>query len=323
MNEKCMISIIIPIYNAEIYLRTMLNSIVNQKYKDFEVILIDDGSKDGSTEICKQFTNQNSKFKFYKKDNTGVSDSRNYGISRASGKYVCFIDSDDYIDEYYLSNMVDALLTTNVQMVCCEYKTFKHENELVKETNTKNNFTPTLYEKESKYKIIFDKFGGYLWNKLFIRDVIVNNNIKFNKNVFMSEDMLFVFDYLKYVDKVICLDVSNYYYRKLENSASKNLKNKNWFSIFKVYDHIIENRSLYTKELYNEIIFRYQYYLLFAKYRLKFNSEETELKKTIEERLKKAKKMKVQFSGKQKIKLFVYNYFNYISFKAKLKNRKD
>lgn len=129
MNRECLISIIVPIYNAEKYLESCLNSIFKQTYKDFEVLLVDDGSQDASKEICMEFVKKDKRFKYYFKNNGGLSSARNFGIKNANGSILTFIDSDDWIDENYIETLVMPFLTNDnldisISPYIEEYKSF-------------------------------------------------------------------------------------------------------------------------------------------------------------------------------------------------------
>lgn len=321
MKKNNLISIIVPIYNADKYLNNLLNSVNNQNFNNYEILLINDGSKDQSERICLNYLKVNSCAKYYKKENTGVSDTRNFGIEHANGKYICFVDADDILCENYLKDLITLLENNNSDMSCCDYAKF---NDKIIECNDECKKVVT-YENNSKYDLIYDKYGGYLWNKLFIRSIIIDNNIKFNDDIGMCEDMLFVFEYLKYVNKISCTNNKNYNYRIIKSSASKNIKNIKWFSIFKTLDKIIENKDLYSATTYNSVIYSYIFYLYEAKYRLKFNKNIKEYKKIkldIKNRIKNIRKLKnIKFTLKQNFKIFIYKYFNTIAFK--IKKRRD
>lgn len=309
-----LVSIIVPIYNAAEYLQDLLDSVKKQIFDNYELILVNDGSTDNSEKICIDNTKTNHKIKYFKKENTGVSDTRNYGIEKSTGKYICFIDADDILDKNYLNDLVYSI--DKYDLSCCEYRKFSIQID--------NMATIPLVSKEyigkEIYQILYDQYGGYLWNKLFVRDIIVNYNLKFNKEISMCEDMLFVFEYLKHANSVICINRQNYNYRIVDSSASKNLNNMKWFSLFKTLDKIISERKLYTEKLYNTIMYSYIFYLYEARYRLKCNKKNenyTIYKKNINNRIKSLKKYEYSLSFKQSIKLFIYRYFNTIAFKIK------
>lgn len=315
---KNLISVIVPIYNAQEYLQELLDSINSQVFDNYELILINDGSSDDTEKICKKNLERNSKIRYYKKKNTGVSDTRNYGIEKATGKYVCFVDADDVLSENYLNDLVDAISSKDYGLSCCEYKEFSEK--IFNEEDCSISIEKHEYVGEDRYQLIYSKYRGYLWNKMFIRDVIIDNNIKFDKNIFMCEDMLFIFEYLKCIDKVICVNKKNYNYRIVDNSASKNIKNMKWFSIFNMLDKLIHDKTIYNQVMFNKVMYSYLVYLYEAKYRLKYNKENVDYllyKNDIDDRLSKLKEYNYNLSFKEKIKIFIYKYFNKIAFDMK------
>ena len=129
MNE--LISVVVPIYNVEKYLPRCIDSIINQTYKNLEIILVNDGSKDRSLEICKNYMIRDFRIKIINKPNGGLSDARNAGIKQASGKYICFVDSDDFIKEKMIEDMLSALLNTNSDICVCDME-YLYDNDVVK-----------------------------------------------------------------------------------------------------------------------------------------------------------------------------------------------
>ena len=119
-----LISIIVPIYNVENYLRQCLDSIMSQSYQNFECLLINDGSPDHSADICREYVEKDSRFKYFEKDNGGVSSARNLGIELSKGEYITFIDSDDWVDSDYLEVLYNALIDENADISVSTYKIF-------------------------------------------------------------------------------------------------------------------------------------------------------------------------------------------------------
>ena len=315
--KNLLISIIIPIYNAERYLRELLDSIYNQTFLNYEVILINDGSIDKSEDVCLEYVNKDNRYKYYKKDNSGVSDTRNYGITLANGKYICFVDADDLLSADYLQIFINNISEDEVQMVCCDFQRFYDEENIKLNLNDLEEGKIKEYSNHDKFELLFSHCYGYLWNKIFVRDIILKNNIKFAKDIYMCEDMLFVFEYLKYINKVVFVDKKNYKYRIISGSASKSLRNIKWFTIFKAFEKLISENSVYDKNIFNRIMYAYIFYLYEARYRLKFikdNSNYLNIKNDINRRIKELKKFDYNLMLKQKLKIFLYKYFNSLAF---------
>lgn len=130
------LSIIIPVYNSEKYLKNCLDSIVAQTYSQWECLLIDDGSTDCSSKICKNYAEQNPRFKYLRKKNGGVADAGNYGLERVQGEYVSFVDNDDLLHPMMYQYLIDALENTNSEVSCCNYfKDFRSYDEVAKDLN--------------------------------------------------------------------------------------------------------------------------------------------------------------------------------------------
>ena len=120
--ENELVSIIVPVYNVEQYLEKCVNSIINQSYKNLEIILVDDGATDNSGKICDELAKLDNRIKVYHKENGGLSDARNYGVERATGEYIGFVDSDDYIDPKMYEKLYEAIKKENVDVVECSFK---------------------------------------------------------------------------------------------------------------------------------------------------------------------------------------------------------
>ena len=317
MKKNKLISLIVPIYNGEKFLSNLFHMIDSQTYKFFEVLLIDDGSTDLTSKICMDKEKNDSKYHYFYKKNSGVSDSRNLGINNALGEYICFVDVDDGFSNNYLKHFEECLENEKVDFVCCDIMKFRdnitNENE--------ENVLKISQNIEDKYSILFSKYAGYIWNKIYNKKKLIENNIYFKSNLHMCEDLVFNYEYLKYVEKFTCLENKNYYYRISTLSASKNLANQKWFTIFDSFDFLLNKKDEYDEHLYNMICYSYIVNLLQGKYRLNYIDDKEfykEKKLEIENRFSSLKKMKYKLTIKEKIKVFMYKNFNYISFKYKL-----
>lgn len=213
MNNK--ISVIIPIYNSEKYLQGCLDSVLSQSYAEWECILIDDGSRDLSGSICDEYSKRDNRFKVIHKLNEGVSCARNTGIEIAEGKWIVFIDSDDYIMNCYLEELMRCV-DKDVDFVFSGYTKFQNDKIL-----DVVSFPSGRYSDCMKSKIIHTlSCIGTPWAKLYKREIIISNNIRFEKNLSISEDRLFMYSYLVYANSVFVSDRSDYYYRANEKSIS-------------------------------------------------------------------------------------------------------
>lgn len=206
-----LLSIIVPIYNAEKYLRACLNTLVNQTYKNKEIILIDDGSTDASDKICDDYTEQYSFVKVVHKQNGGVVSARNMGLELAKGDYIAFVDNDDELDLDMYQIMLHGLEQTKSQAAFClyidEYGDFK-----VKNRQTAIHTPQLLRTNKDAMLSIFQKgIGGFLWNKVFRRDAVMN--VRFSSDCSLTDDLDFVWRTLKNVSSVCIFDMPMYHYR--------------------------------------------------------------------------------------------------------------
>lgn len=192
-----MITIIIPVYNSEDYLTVCLESVIRQTYKDFECIIVDDGSKDNSLSIAKDYENRDVRFRVYHKENGGVSSARNYGIERAKGDYIYFVDSDDELYEDALSVLVFHI-SEDVDLVFGGYTRYDNSGRMIDPVKKVNSFVAT--PKEAMDLIAYPKryyFAlGMPWLNLFKKSLIMRNNLRYNEQYSIYEDLLFLVSYI-------------------------------------------------------------------------------------------------------------------------------
>ena len=208
MNE--LISVIIPVYNVEQYVESCLNSVINQSYTNLEIILVDDGSTDRSGEVCDQYALKDNRIKVIHEENAGLGEARNRGVRIASGDYICFVDSDDWIEEDYCKELVKAAERTNSDIAICGY------NECFKDGKTPkvkydDCFTTTGKEilhytmtANSKYW-----FNISVWNKLYKREII--SGLWFKSRVY--EDIMYNAESMYKANKIAYINQCLYNYR--------------------------------------------------------------------------------------------------------------
>ena len=237
-----LVSIIVPIYNSEKTIERCIKSIINQTYSNIEIILIDDGSTDKTEFICKKYEEEDERITFVKRDNSGVSNARNYGIKISKGKYIQFVDSDDYIDKYFVEKMVKSIEKNNADLVICGINIVKRE-KMYSNAIASKNINDLRIEKKIFNNLVDTGLIFYIWNKLYLKEYIQN---LFDNNMSLGEDVIFNLNYLKNVEKVNIIDDILYYYTM--NEKGINIKN---FSLNNKYiDNLLEN-SLY---IYNNLI---------------------------------------------------------------------
>lgn len=203
------ISVIVPVYKVENYLHRCIDSILVQSFTDFELLLIDDGSPDNCGKICDEYAAKDGRVRVFHKPNGGVSSARNLGLDNAKGEWVAFIDSDDYVAVDYLEELVSFERKTGSELVTISTKI----DDTNKSLTLSNNQFSLLF---SKYKFI--NFCPP-WGKLFVRELISKQNLRFNTQVHLGEDVMFVLLYLLSIEKITLL-LSNKYHYELERPDS-------------------------------------------------------------------------------------------------------
>ena len=241
-----MISIIIPCYNAEKTIKRCLESVISQTYKNIEIVIINDGSIDKTDSIIKKYINDN-RIKYYNRSNHGIGKTRNFGIKEATGEYITFLDSDDYLPNDAIDNLYKLAQKNKLDLVVSDYyvdnKNIKSEKiKSFPITNVKNN--PNL---------IFD-INLAPWNKLYKKELI--ENIKFEENL-KYEDAPFVIESIIKAKKIGKLDKETYYYVVNSNSETT-IRDERIFDIFKILDiigRLVENKKQLT-EVYKTLCIR-------------------------------------------------------------------
>ena len=241
-----LISIIVPVYNVENYLKKCVYSILNQSYKNLEVILVNDGSTDNSGKICDELSREDSRIKVYHKDNGGLSDARNYGVAKANGEYVGFVDSDDYIDQYMYENLYKAIRKYNTQIAECGITRVY-----------KNNKLRPHYDGE-EYSLVVDREGylkEYLENRKVygaavckLLSIDLAKVLKFPDGK-VYEDVFYTLELLKKVDKYT-LSSGNYYYYYIRGNS---ITTKTFSSRDMDYIEIIDKIGEYTLNNYTKL----------------------------------------------------------------------
>lgn len=262
------ISVIIPVYNTEKYLRRCLDSIMEQTYKDFECILVDDGSTDGSGKICDEYAVKDNRFKVLHKKNGGASSARNLGLDNVRGKYVAFCDADDYTSNIWLETFV-ANMKNNDMVVSSFYKI---KNKIQESVIYSYNIT----QMDLLWAVLeMDGTAGFLWNKCFRADIIKHNNIRFNEKYKLWEDETFVSECALYTQRVVICEKTTYYYSEpLYSIKYKNISRfEAALEIFENTKKIIGNDSplrLINKLLLKRLLSSLSYYYNNYQYRKAF-----------------------------------------------------
>lgn len=282
-----MISVIVPIYNVEKYLSKCIESIIDQTYKDLEIILVDDGSTDSSGKICDEFASKDNRIKVIHKKNSGVSSARNQGLDKANGNYIAFVDSDDYIEKNMYEKMINIMNKYDVDIVSCNYN---HVNGKIEpffsldEDEYIDNKTD-LIEKIFQYK----NYDMILFNKLYKR--YVWSNIRFPVGINLAEDLMMLYPTINLANKFYCMKEALYNKIKRKEGLTNSKKIEDYINNVVAYEDFLikvkQNEILDYKRIYiscAEGLFRHYRHLL--DYLFIYNNlEYKDLKKEIEYKL--------------------------------------
>ncbi len=210
------VSVIVPIYNVERYLRRAIDSLLVQTLEEIEIILVDDGSPDGCAQIIDEYADQYRKCFVLHKQNGGVSDARNAGMEIAHGEYIAFVDPDDYIEPNMIEKLYIEAKSKHSDLVICGYFEEFSENDIMEQKIEfgENHVTG----KDASIFFINGKYGAYAWNKLFKKSLIDQNHIRFPKGIMISEDTVFFSRYLQYTKEVAVIEEGLYHY--IRNTGS-------------------------------------------------------------------------------------------------------
>lgn len=217
------ISILMPVYNSQEYLKNTVQGVINQSYKEWELILVDDGSKDNSKNICIELQKIDNRIRFVNKENTGVSDTRNIALDNAKGKYIAFIDSDDSVHKDYLKILLSSIEKSNGQLAVCGFKERKISTNGQIEELSRVFYPKEVIATEDMKDLIMD-FGNSgllnpLWNKLYSRKIIEENNIRFKEEVETGEDFIFNLQYFRKINNICFSKGELYYYIRRNNNS--------------------------------------------------------------------------------------------------------
>ncbi|RAW62859.1 glycosyltransferase [Faecalibacterium hattorii] len=275
MNQP-LVSIILPVYNAQSHLARCVGSICAQTYRNIEIIILNDGSKDQSLPVCEEFRQKDPRILLVDKANSGVSDTRNLGLKLASGKYVEFVDSDDYLDPDFTERLVAAAEENEADFVIAPYKMVipagasKPEQVLDKIQDElgvmsvarppevrEYGFLPAgVYDKDTFALRLMDKPASYfysvLWNKLYRRDILTGNDIQFVSEMRWAEDLVFNLRYIQYAERFVAIDKPGYYYVQNPQSICHTQINaativQNKLQVFRYYKDLYTRLGIYEE----------------------------------------------------------------------------
>ena len=223
MNKK--ISVIVPVYNAQETIEKCINSILLQTYTNLEVIIVNDGSQDNSNEICEKIASTDKRIRYYSKNNTGVSDTRNFGLKESKGDYIAFVDSDDFLNKDMYEVMINEIQDSDI--LICNYSLFNKEYQKIEKKSFFNNSSYSSLSEMIK-NIDGNDMNRYFnppWNKLINRNLINKNLIRFDDNLSLGEDLIFNLTVMKDAKKIKTINKKLYNYMLTSNGLNQKKRN--------------------------------------------------------------------------------------------------
>lgn len=300
-----LVSIIIPVYNGEKHIKKCLDKLSEQTYKEIEIIVLNDGSTDSTKSILNDISKENKKIKIINKNNTGVSDTRNLGIKTATGEYILFLDSDDFLEKNAIEKMISKVDNENIDMLVFGFKVLGSNNRL-NDTDTLKNL---LHSKDVKYDLINsiistkNNIFGYVWRAMYSKNLLMSNNILFPKGVKISEDYMFLLNAVYHSNKIL-VDDSEYY---LYNINEQSMSIKYIPTLLK--DMLFVNEWMYDTIVKNNINLIDGYYCCMCNTYLRFvQNVVRDNNLNTKERIKLVKKIKKEKEFMQYIKKEWYKY---------------
>lgn len=249
------VSMIMPVYNSQTYLKDTLDSILNQSLEEFELIAIDDGSTDNSLKILKEYENKYNKIKVVHQINSGVSETRNRGIELAKGEYIGFVDADDLLEKDFIKILYNSAKEYNADISMTGYSTFYDNPNMQSKV-----FTAYKFDNNDKKRIFEEMLsiglGVNIWTKLYKKAILHKYNIKFEKNMSYDEDMFFSWKCALASNNIVFDNNTRYFYRLSINSATMkyhpNLYEKYCIE-FQNIKKFAKDNNLFYEELNNQI----------------------------------------------------------------------
>ena len=244
------VSIIVPVYNARKTIARCIESIINQEFQDFELLLVNDGSKDDSGQICDSYAAQDKRIRVIHKDNSGVSDSRNMALDLAKGKYIQFLDSDDWITTDATNLFFRAAEDHHCDMVISDFyrvvgQRVSHKGDIDDDAvMTREDYAAHMMENPA------DFYYGVLWNKFFRREIIEQYHLRMDSSISWCEDFLFNLEYIRHAESFFALQVPIYYYLKRRGSLVS--QGASITNTVRMKSNIFEYYNEFSKDVYED-----------------------------------------------------------------------
>lgn len=247
------VSVIIPAFNAQKHLGKCIQSVIDQTLSDIEIIIVNDGSSDGSLSLIEQFAKNDSRLKVMSQENKGVSAARNKGLEIVVGEWIAFVDADDWIEPAMLETLNKNAVLSSSELSVCNVNEFQKDKLSKPRLNLDSGISDFNGVPEKKVEMMMDfKYDYANWNKLYDGDIVRKHQIRFDEHISIGEDLLFNLYYLNFIDKIVCMDIPLYNYRIHEQSAmakSADKRIEQYDLQFKAYKYFAEEKGL-VKEWY-------------------------------------------------------------------------
>lgn len=254
------VTLIVPVYNVKPYLKKCVDSIMAQTYKELDILLIDDGSTDGSSEICDELKERDERIQVFHRQNGGLSSARNVGLDKVMSYYVMFVDSDDCIEPELVERCVKRIEADGSDMVIFGYNKVNEDGKVLQACTFGDKVLTQAEAVSNLYKSITEMSFGYAWNKLYRFDPILRNEMKFDSSIIDREDLVFNMQMLDVIEKISYLDYAGYAYLQRSGSLLHNhnlarLMRINSFCI-KMYGIHVADQDMHRK-VYNMNVLHY------------------------------------------------------------------
>ncbi len=260
--ENLLVTVIIPVYNAQSFLVRCLQSVLSQSYINTEIIIINDGSTDNSSAIIKNFLSDD-RLLYIEQENRGPSASRNVGLNNAKGDLICFVDSDDYISTNYVETLVNEYVTSGkAEMIITDYTEYSPgfpEGLQVAHLKQEGFYTQMTFAPH-----LLKGTTGVLWGKLFINKIISENKLRFNEAVSFQEDLVFIFNYIQHCQKIKYKNEYTYHYNRMNEGSLTNFIQEQHLTDFTIVQDLLlklATNSKLKKDIENRAMLFYQQYL--------------------------------------------------------------
>lgn len=253
--EKPLVSVIVPVYNTEAYLENSLHSLRMQTEERIEILLINDGSTDGSLEICKRFASEDARFRLFSQENRGVSAARNLGLKMAQGKYLQFMDADDAAEPDFVEKLLSAVQKSDSELAVCAFRQISSEDGQLMEYK---GIPEGQYSLEEYLRTIRRCPGahsvGVLWNKIYLAEIVRQHGLRFDRQLSLGEDFVFNMQYLEHCRRIAVIpdELYRYIWKRsgsldcAEQSMEREIRNRT--KLYQAYQSLYRTRGLEKRQ---------------------------------------------------------------------------